>query len=263
MKALILAGGLGTRLGKYTKDIPKCMLEFEGKTLLEWQIDTLKKSGIEDIVVIRKHFADKINIPHVRYIDETDYSTHMVVGLFQARSEFNDDILLTYGDILFELKVVLEAAESDADIGIVADIDWKEYWTERYGNWKEDSESFVIGKDGKVESLGIPLPSVEKMHARYVGMIKFSKNILEKIESIYDKANKAFWEKPWYSSKSFKKAYMTDFLQALIDNGLDVRAIKIQRGWLEFDTEKDYELANEWLKSGKIERFLKLKKREH
>jgi len=258
MKAVILAGGLGTRLDKYTKNLPKCLLEFKGKSLLERQVDTFRDCGISNIIVVRKHLADKIKIPDVKYIDETDYNTHMVVGLFQARKEFNDDIIISYGDILFEPRVLKSAMNQNADVGIVADTDWKGYWNARIGDWRKDSESFVIGENNKIISLGVSNPPDEKMHARYVGMIKFSKKVLPKIEQIYDTVAKEFWDKPWHTSQSFKKAYMTDFMQELVDKGLDVQAVKIQNGWLEFDTNEDYERALKWDKEKILDKFYKI-----
>ena len=47
MKAIILAAGMGTRLGKYTEDLPKCMLSFGGKTLIERQVETLRAAGAD------------------------------------------------------------------------------------------------------------------------------------------------------------------------------------------------------------------------
>jgi L-glutamine-phosphate cytidylyltransferase len=258
MKAIILAGGLGTRLGKYTKDLPKCMLNFAGESLIERQIKTFKKCGIENIIVVRKHLANKINMTDVTYIDETDYDTHMVVGLFQAKKEFNDDIIISYGDIIFEEGILNELIQSKGEVCIVGDEDWKDYWIARIGSFTKDSESYVIGEDNKMISLGIENPEIKDMHARYIGMIKFSKSALNKIERIYDNAVKESWEKPWHTSKSFKKAYMTDFMQELIDKGLDVRAVKIKRGWMEFDTIDDYELACKWLKQGNLGRFFNI-----
>ena len=54
MKALILAAGLGSRLKKHTENLPKCMLDFGGKTLLQRQLDVYKKCGIKDISLIYK-----------------------------------------------------------------------------------------------------------------------------------------------------------------------------------------------------------------
>ena len=258
MKAIILAGGLGTRLGKYTKNLPKAMLNFEGKPLIQRQVETYRKLGIEDIIIVRKHLADKINISGVKFIDETDYETHMVVGLFEARNEFNDNLILSYGDLLFEQKVLEDTINSHFDVCVVVDTDWKDYWIARYGSYLEDSESMILDEKGRIISLGIPNPKPEDMHARYVGIIKFSKKILQEIEKVYDKSKKEFWDKPWYTSPSFKRAYMTDFIQSLIDNNLNVNAIKIRRGWFEFDTVKDYEQALTWIKEGSLNRFYNL-----
>ena len=51
-KALIIAAGLGSRLKKHTENLPKCMLDFGGKTLLQRQLDSYKKNGIKDISLI-------------------------------------------------------------------------------------------------------------------------------------------------------------------------------------------------------------------
>ena len=50
MKAIILAAGQGTRLKKYTENLPKGMLEFDKKTIIERQIDTYRRCGISDII---------------------------------------------------------------------------------------------------------------------------------------------------------------------------------------------------------------------
>ena len=47
MQAIMLAAGKGSRLGKYTKDNTKCMLEINGKTLLERAIDALCEANIK------------------------------------------------------------------------------------------------------------------------------------------------------------------------------------------------------------------------
>ena len=61
-KALIVAAGLGSRLKKHTENLPKCMLDFGGKTLLQRQLDSYKKCGIKDISLIRGYKNIKITI---------------------------------------------------------------------------------------------------------------------------------------------------------------------------------------------------------
>ena len=61
MKAVIMAGGKGTRISSITNDeIPKPMLTVGGKAILEHQITCLKKSGINDIIIVTGHLGDKI-----------------------------------------------------------------------------------------------------------------------------------------------------------------------------------------------------------
>ena len=60
MKAVIQAGGKGTRLAKYTRELPKPMLKIGEKSILELQIDLLKRYGISDIIIIVNFLKDII-----------------------------------------------------------------------------------------------------------------------------------------------------------------------------------------------------------
>ena len=61
MRAVIMAGGRGTRLAALTKDeIPKAMFRLKEKPLIEWQIDQLKRYGITEITIVIGHLGNKI-----------------------------------------------------------------------------------------------------------------------------------------------------------------------------------------------------------
>ena len=60
MNALILAAGLGTRLGTYTADRPKALVEVNGRTMLEHQLRHLAAAGFDRFVINIHHFADKV-----------------------------------------------------------------------------------------------------------------------------------------------------------------------------------------------------------
>ena len=57
MNAVILCGGLSTRLGDTTKDIPKVLLSIKGKTVLEWQLEKIKQLGIAQVVLAAGHLS--------------------------------------------------------------------------------------------------------------------------------------------------------------------------------------------------------------
>lgn len=260
MKAIIVAAGIGTRLGKYTENLPKCMLHFAGKSLIERQVETLRKAGITDISVVRGYKPEKITISGVKYYHNYDFAnTNMVETLFCAEKELDgrDEVLVCYADVIYEAKVLQVIIHTSVDIGVTIDNDYWDYWCARSEHPEEDMESLVI-KDGRITELGDTECSKDKAQVRYVGLLKFSRKGMQKLKEVYHyhKKNHFHEDKPWMRSTSFKKAYMTCLLQALINAGEEVKPIIISRGWLEFDTVEDYEKYNRWLKEGTLQQFI-------
>lgn len=259
MKAIILAAGTGTRLGKYTENLPKGMLSFAGKPLIRWQIETLKTCGIKDIIIVKGYMSEKINFSGVKcYINKDYANTNMVETLFKAEKEMNDEILVCYSDILYEKRVINYILKNNVDIGVTVDKDYLKYWKARLTRPEEDIESLVI-EDGKIVELGEPNCGIDKAKFRYVGLIKFSKRGIKALKRVYHENKDKYFNKDekWLRSKSFKKAYMTCLIQAIIEAGYEVRPIIIMRGWLEFDTVEDYELYSQWLNQNTLKRFFK------
>lgn len=60
MQALMLAAGMGRRMGKYTEAMTKCMIEVGGKTLLQRAVDALKEAGITKFVMVVGWECDKL-----------------------------------------------------------------------------------------------------------------------------------------------------------------------------------------------------------
>lgn len=260
MKAIILAAGQGTRLKKYTQDLPKGMLEFMGKTIIQRQIELYRKCGIQDIIVVRGFAGNKITYDGVKYYTNEDYvNTNMVESLLTAKEEFTDDVILSYSDILFSEEMLRSMIATSGDFLVAVDKDWKEYWQARYGKVDFDTESLAINAEGNITSLGLENPPLEEIDARYIGLLKFSRCGLKVIQSIMEKAHTLDADTPWQQSgKPVKKAYMTDLLQAIIEAAEKVQAVPFHHGWVEFDTNEDYETACRWAGDGTLKRFVKL-----
>lgn len=258
MKVIILAAGSGTRLGKYTKDCPKGMLFIDGKTLIQRQLDLFRSKGINDISIVRGFCSEKINYNNVKYYDNEQYdTTNMVVSFLKATDEFNDDIIVSYADIMIDDSLIDKVITSTVDVGVTADMNWKYYWKLRYGGIDQDIESLLYDEEGNIYEIGKENVSADLMQARYVGVIKFSKNSLKQVIDIAKEAKEGYCNLPWKSSgRPFSRAYMTDLIQAMIDRNILVKSIFVNNGWIEFDTTDDYEKALEWIKSGKIKRLL-------
>lgn len=260
MTAIVLAAGTGTRLGALTAEMPKTMLEFAGRPLIEHQLTAFRRAGVDRIVIIGGYRDEQLPSEGVvRYRNPRFAETNMVETLMAAREELRGDVLITYGDVIFEDRVLQQMVASTADIGVAVDMDWQPYWLARFGNLETDVETLEMGPDGAVTRIGQPDPRPDQLHARYVGMIRLSPRGAETVARVYDETRRARLGKTWQTSKTFEKGYMTDLLQELVDRGHRVEAIAIERGWLEFDTIEDVERATAWARDGSLAEFISLR----
>ncbi len=113
MKAVILAGGKGTRLGQYTANIPKPMLTIDNKPILEHQLEVLKRYGINEIILLVNHlksviidyFGDgsKFNV-NIKYLEE-EKPLGTAGGLKEIEDYLKEDFLFIYGDVMFDVDI--------------------------------------------------------------------------------------------------------------------------------------------------------------
>jgi len=260
MKAIILAAGRGSRLNKYTEDLPKGMLPLNGKPLLQRQIETLRKAGVTDISIVRGFNPEKINFKGIKYYENPIWdNTNMVASLFCAEKEFDgsDDILVSYADSIHEPMVIKQIIKENFPLSKAIDIDYKEYWTARNGDWKIDSESCTLNKDGSIKEIGEDgVVDESRLHGRDASLTFISKEFVPKVLKHFKEIKSTHWDTPLIDGKGVRRFNMTNLLQSWINNGWRVMANKIKRGWMEFDTNEDYENAIKWAKSGEIKRFI-------
>lgn len=114
MKAVIMAGGKGTRLQGINKDIPKPMFPVCGKPILEYQIESLKRSGINDITliighlghIIKEHFGDGMNYGvEIKYLEETE-PLGSAGSLYYLKGLSEEDFFLVFGDLILDVDFV-------------------------------------------------------------------------------------------------------------------------------------------------------------
>ena len=141
-------------------------------------------------------------------------------------------------------------ANTPGNIAVAVDSAWRDYWMMRYGTTEYDLETLSV-KKGKSVELGKEIDSSKGIDYRYIGLIKFTANSWEQVLKLYDgkKARKESWSS---SGKTFTHGFMTDLLNELIQSGVEVRPCVTEKGWLEFDTEHDYEIILKKFKSGEL-----------
>lgn len=110
MKAVIMAGGLGTRIASVRSDVPKPMIEICGKPILQHQIENLLNSGITEITLVTGHLGHKIQEyfgdgskfgVKISYFNE-DHPLGTAGALFKMEG-LTEDFLLLCGDTMFNL----------------------------------------------------------------------------------------------------------------------------------------------------------------
>lgn len=255
VRAIHLAAGEGTRLRPITDDRPKPLVELGGRTLLERNVETLLEAGVTDQLVVTGYHADRIRdlgyeTVHNPVYDETD----MVYSLFRAREEgaFPEtrDLLISYGDIVYDRRVVDVLLESVAEVAVVVDNDWLPLWKARFTDPLEDAETLRI-EGNRIVEIGAAPDGYEEIEAQYLGLIKVRSDFIERFGQTYDGLSGA-------DDGARSSIEMTQFLQRLVDDGHDVEAVPIERGWLEVDTTEDLSIYREWVASGQIDEYVDL-----
>jgi choline kinase len=247
MRVIILAAGQGSRLRPITNNKPKCLVEVAGKPLLEHQIETLHNCKIKDINIIGGYCAEQLrrfNLP--LYINESYAETNMVNTLFVAKDIMtgDSDLIISYGDIVYEPKVLTALQAVKAPITIAVDQNWKKYWAERLDDPLSDAETLKLTDDNLVVELGKKPKSYNEIQGQYIGLIKIQAEFVKNLFIAW----RAMANDYVLNLKDYNKMYMTSFLQHLIDSGWEVRAALIDNGWAEIDTNVDLKVATKFWK---------------
>lgn len=257
MRAVILAAGSGTRLRPLTDKRPKCKVELLGFPLLKWQIASLHQAGIRDITVVAGYMAELVEGPGYHTVVNAEYDrTNMVETLFCARESLrgDTDLLITYGDIVYEPRVIAALQACNAPICLAVDQEWLRYWQMRFTDPLSDAETLKIAANGMVHELGKKTNKYADIHAQYMGLIKVKADHVELLEPIYRSMDRA----KLYDGKDYHNMYMTSFLQHLIEQGWPVRAVLVDNGWLEVDSVADLELYHRLAEEGTLGNFFDL-----
>ena len=172
MKAIILSAGQGRRLLPLTENTPKCALDVGGKSALQWQLEQISKTDLDEVVVMTGFHADIVEsiaaastgVP-ARTTHNPFYAACDNLGTcWLARPEMDGDFVVINGDTLFESAILQRLLESKADNAVTLVID-------RKGDY-DDDDMKVVEQGGKLLRVGKKLPG-EPVNAESIGMMAF------------------------------------------------------------------------------------------
>ncbi|MCY1033027.1 phosphocholine cytidylyltransferase family protein [Corallococcus sp. BB11-1] len=246
MKAIILAAGLGTRMGPLAASRPKCLVELMGASLLDHQLAVYEHFGV-DVTVMAGAHPEQIQAGRdVRVVVNPAYTTGNMVATLRfslpvvSRSE---PVLVAYGDIVFSREVLGTMLAASRDIDVAIDTQWRRLWELRMEDPTTDCESLRLDGERIVE-IGARVRSVEEVQGQYIGLLRFGPGVLH---ALYERFDLRVAKDPRYWNTS-----MTGFLQDLIAEGVAVHAVPIASGWLEADNAEDLRRYTEAHASGAL-----------
>ena len=240
MKAIILAAGSGTRLGHYTKEIPKALVDINGKSIIERQIELFKKNGITEIFVVRGYKKEKFCLEGITFIDNEDFAnTNQLASLVLAQNRISGNALILYGDLLFEQSILDQILMSNSDISVTIDLKWKEHC---YENRNNQFPAMAEIENDKVVHISENKSLIrKKLCGEFFGIIKLSSEGSKILTDIIEKAkhNKG----KFHDSDSFVMGKIPDIIEEIIELGFVVKPIFVNGKWFEVDTILDLEKA--------------------
>ena len=151
MQAIILAAGMGRRLGELTDDNTKCMLEVNGTRLIHRTLDNLTEVGIKRVVLVvgykaenvKRLIGDRYKDIDIVYVENKIYDkTNNIYSLFLAREYLLEkDSLLLESDLIFESSVLRKIVENTyPNIALV----------DKYESWM-DGTVVTLDEENKIE----------------------------------------------------------------------------------------------------------------
>jgi choline kinase len=229
MKAIILAAGMGQRLGPVAIERPKCLLKLRGETIVSRQLKLLAAHGVSDVTIVTGHLGEKIRAAlgdRVSYAVYPDYAgTNNLMTLHHCRDLLEGDALILFSDVLTEARAIGRCIASPHDFALLVDLGVNRPDTMR-----------VKRTNGLIADIGSHI-SVPEGDGNFIGIAKFSAAGTQRLrQELQDMVRE----------RGFEGAYYTQALPRLASAGCSVNAVPLDGArWFEIDSQADYESALE------------------
>jgi len=233
--AVIIAAGRGSRLKNLTDNVPKCLMQVHGETLLERQLSQFEKQGIYQVAAIAGYKKEAVCAKGIPVFVNNDWDkTGIFHSLMKAdRWLSSAETIVSYGDIFYPQALIGSLIKSAGDIVICFDPNWLELWNARSENPLADAESFKISPEGILQEIGGKVISGREVQGQYMGLMKFTPKGWAQLKALSK-----------YSDINAESIDMTGMISKGLEVGVVIHTLACQGEWGEVDTPSDLVLYN-------------------
>ncbi|MFH1426997.1 MAG: NTP transferase domain-containing protein [Patescibacteria group bacterium] len=231
---VILAAGMGNRLGDLTKNSPKPLLEVGGKSLIEHAIEFVKNIGINDIIVVGGYCFNQLERkvreidPNIKIVENQNFQYQNLLSLAEALPLVKDkDLLVCNADYVFKKTSAQAVSKNLNGIAVYSSFD--------LSGDDEDVMKVKVDQEKNMTEMSKTLTDFE---AIYTGIFYFAKEYLEELNKVTMEILEADKE----------KATVEWLFKEFTKNGYKIKTADIgPADWFEIDTPEELEAARQVL----------------
>ena len=234
VSAVVLAASKGD-FGDLVADRPKAMLPIRGKPILSWHAEAFRRQGIRHIAVVRGYCREAVDLPDIRYFDNDAYATTgEVASLYAARDYLEGEIVIAYGDIIFDDFILRNLLSQTADINIAVDGGWKL-------RKRTDARRDLVVTEGehdplemgwcRLRQIGQDAP-VDDATGEWIGLLYLRAAGTDRLVKLLDELAEE-------GGTEFLSGDLSYLFRSLVDAGEIVNVVHTFGHWYDLDDRKD------------------------
>ena len=231
-RAIVLAASRGDGFADLTDDRPKVMLPIGGKPLLRHLVDRFKKRGIDDITVVAGYRAEAIDVQGIKLrVNEAHATTGELASLACAVDQFSDDMIISYGDLLFRSYILRDLTENRAALTVVVDSNAPDRAASADFAWcSEPDDRAMWGQAVTLQRLGRDATAGIAPSGRWIGLVhargEGRRWLEEGLQHLRERAD-------------FAHLGLPDLLNLIIEQGHPVHVWYVHGHWLDVNSLQD------------------------
>lgn len=207
---------------------------FNGKPILSWIVEAFHRQGVREVAVVRGHRRDAVSLPGLRAFDNDVHAeTGELYSLYSARSYLVGDLVIAYGDILFDDTILHNLLMQESSVSIAADASWKL-------QARNDPKRDLVATSGVASPFGSqcvltgmgPGAPLSEVTGEFIGLALLRARGTATVGEVLDEMAK---DEP----AVLRTANLDELLRRLARNGPGVSVVHTFGHWRDIDGESD------------------------